>query len=319
MPASSNDDPQLPKLRRFRFDSEDDEVPREIPAVPPSSPVTDSAARSHSDDDLVDPDRLLGAADVASPRSYPAAPSPSTRREERSPSTTPPAAAPPPVGAPDRRFDQGAPTPGASHAGTQRGAAPSSPPSSSGGRPRTPLLIAGVVALAVIAAVVWLVVRPGSDESKDPEAQREQKSEVSTSQWAEGVCSRLTTFQTDVMPVKAAAAKAADGSPAEEEVTELRRQAGVLLSALAADLQQVDVPDDRPLETVQNTLVSSVTQAAESAQATGNGAIGSPAEMASEIATALDRPKVTFAEQVSSLDEAKRDELGSVGQCQGLL
>lgn len=306
-----SDDSQLPQLRRFRFLPDDPKVAREIG---PDGRLLDPTEASHdapgtTEDDsqvhLRESEQLLAALET------PPAPTPPTSQDDiRAVRSAAPSTA-------ERRSGADEPRPPVAAASSQRA-----------GRAKSwPFLAAGVVLAVLIAGVVWLVTRPGDEQGTDQEgaAHEPSASELPAAEWAEDMCTELSEFQTTAMPLRAETAKASASSAAtEQNVDQLRRQASELLTDLAAELQEVGMPtDSTDAAGVHTTVLSAVNAAASSANPSISPSPAdsdiTPAEAATEVLSALDRPLVVFQQAVSDLAEESRDEISSAPACGSLL
>lgn len=341
MPAQPpSDDSQLPQLRRFRLESDGKahEVGREgaepvhdaprtdLPVAPQAMPAPRSGPA------LDDPDQLLAAADAVV-REREAAPL--VRERQAAPLATRPTsgAIAPPAAATGNR-----PSPGLVRGPlTGPTAAPLEPSTGSvpaAERPRrspTPMIIAAIAAIAAIALVAWLVLRSTPDEQADdpPPAdqtsgqaqQGEQGEAVPVDQWADAVCTGLSRFQTNAMPLKAAATQLSDATPAEaaNELVELRREAGTLLGDLAAEIQAIGMPSDEDIAAVHTDIVLVANEAAASVKQNSTGAVGSPSDSASAVTAALEQPLATFVARADALPDAAYEQIAGAPACQGML
>lgn len=350
-----SDDSQLPHLRRFRFDSNSGKVPREVDpaAAQPQSPATELATDQdgtreipashraeadelrdgdagafdepewHGDPGLDDPDRVLADADRALDRTVhertSTPPSPGAGRV-----TPPPATPGPELSRPDR--------PGHSVPSGANGRPPSGPPSAPAStdapnRPSSvPWLIAGIAAAAVIALVVWLVTSSGSDDEADADGSGPQSGTateaVETGAWADGVCQQLTAYETAAMPLKAEATKAAaatGGAFSAEAAKDMQREAGELLSDLSTALGELPAPSDESVAAVHDQLLTDVAETAESTQASGNGAIGSPRDTAADVVASLGVPVEAFLTATDELTDEQFEPIAATASCSGLL
>lgn len=332
MPAQPpSDDSQLPQLRRFRLESDGKahEVGREgaepvhdaprtdLPAAPQAMPAP------HSGPALDDPDQLLAAADAV------------VRERQAAPPATRPTsgAIAPPAAATGNR-----PSPGLARGPlTGPTAAPLEPSTGSvpaaerPRRSRTPMIIAAIAAVAAIALVAWLVLRSTPDEQADDpppadqtsgQAQQGEEGEaVPVDQWADAVCTGLSRFQTNAMPLKAAATQLSDATPAEaaNELVELRREAGTLLGDLAAEIQAIGMPSDEDIAAVHTDIVLVANEAAASVKQNSTGAVGSPSDSASAVTAALEQPLATFVARADALPDAAYEQIAGAPACQGML
>lgn len=343
MPAQPpSDDSQLPQLRRFRFDPESAKVPREVtPAaepeqlegarsgreIPTSADDDPGVAAGRGDDDLIDdPDRLLADADRTLDQRAPERPAPpvSGVREQPARATAQrPGSGPGERGfsAPERpiRPADRAGRPPSGPVSTQSGAAEPKRPST------LPWLLAGLAAAVVIALVIWFVTASGSDDEKGASGSAgssEAAATVETAEWAQGVCEQLTAYETTALPLKAEATKAAaasGGAFSAEAAKDMQREAGELLIELSSTLGQLPIPADDAIAGVHDQLLADVTETAQSTQASGNGAIGSPRDTAADVVESLSVPLEAFATAADELTDEQYTQIAEAPSCEGLL
>ena len=317
MPAQfPSDDSQLPQLRRFRFDPQNANVPREVTSdrvdarpADTSSDADDSGDADVSDrledrddyahDDLVgDPDELLASIDD---RSAPAAVTPPTsvrRAAAPAPRTGPVSA---PISAPV--------------SGPVSTPAPIDQPAS---RSQMPLILACVAGIVVLALIGWFVFKPAD---KPTASDSTKSSAVSTAEWADDACAALSSFENAAMPIRAAAVKeAAEPGQVAATVTNLRREASTILGDLSARLDKLGTAEnDSAIAPVQTSLRAAVAAAVTATGGSPNGSVGGPGAAAAAISQALSAPLTAFKDAVSKLDEATRTEAIKAKNCASLL
>ncbi|MFV0532785.1 MAG: hypothetical protein ACK5MR_03915 [Cumulibacter sp.] len=313
MPSTPRgDEPPLPKLRRFRFDTEDPKRAREVTDDPtpaenspgsaastdkPSAgvaPVTDDAAASPGASDPQAP-TSDSAADAPEP------PPPTAAHDSRSaqdlddserlladlggtPQSRPAEhRAARPAAPADARHHRTADTRGGPRSPQARAPHNQSRPvresttsPASRGRSPWPYAIGGLVAALVIGLVAWLVFAPAEDEPENSQqnAAGETSQDVVT-EWASDVCSVLTDYETKSIPLRAEIAKATSEEDADVPISELRRQAGQLLDTLGGNLQGIELPaQSNEAKSAHTMLISAVTAASSAAKSggTSNGA-----------------------------------------------
>lgn len=357
MPATPpRDEPALPKLRRFRFDTADPTVAREVddadgrtgpppqrPGEPartieaaeaPAAPVARAAGTPAAD--LRESDRLLAALDnpgssagdgartaastdsKSGPRTGPTTPT------ETDPRTGPTALGPHPD--PSTLTETGPRTGPTSVAETGPRTGRSDLPAGRAGsaqtrRRRSPWALAalGVVAALLIGLVAWFVLAP-EDEPAGSAGSAGPEPDVSVGEWAAEVCGELTEFQTAALPIRAEAAKASASDSAGAVSDDLRRQSAKLLGTLADDLQAVGLPSQsEAAATGHTTIISAVNAAATSAEAAGGSTAGSQQDATAAVLSALDRPVTIFRTTVAALPAGDRDAVTAEAGCVPLL
>ena len=382
MPAiPPSDEPSLPKLRRFRFDSENPEIAREVDehgnAVVDDGPgpQIDDSDDSHTPPAAsdVEPDATLlntapghsGKPDFARPnadlrgsgrldanrpateqRDATRPDSPGSRRLDSRGVQSRGLDSPEPVSAESRRAPVTGPVSGqqagrgrAPHTGPTPAAAPAPQPGtepSSTRRSTWPFAIAGVAAALVIGLVAWFVLMPDDKESSAGGSSSEQ----SVSDWAAGICSELTDYQTAAMPLRAEIAKATGLNLTGKQLAALERQSSELLSSLASDVQDVGMPPSgTKAADAHTTIISALSAAAKAGTGSSSGGStsgGSTSESAGSddpdadlddeatpnltaILSALDRPGDIFKEAVAGLPTDEREEVTEQAECTPLL
>lgn len=352
MPAlpPSDDDSQLPKLRKFRFDSESAKVPREVPPgdspgeqdvdlastreiSTSARPASGTAGGREDAPAMDDPSRLLADADRVLSR-HEHAPHQRPTSAQRGPVAAAPSG---PVATPRGRSEQAdrryaPPEPGLRPAGAAgqplsgaAGTPVDTPPAK--GPSTVPWLLAGLAAAVAIALVIWLIARPGSDDESTADGSAAPSdagggATVETAEWATGVCEQLSAYETAALPLKAEATQAASatgGAFSAEAAQDMQREAGELLAELVSTLGSLPAPADEEVAAVHDELVTTVSETAESTQASGNGAIGSPRDTATEVVGSLSVPVEAFMTATDELTDEQFAPIAETQACAGLL
>ncbi|WP_134322738.1 hypothetical protein [Cumulibacter soli] len=366
MPSTPRgDEPSLPKLRRFRFDTEDPKRAREVtddatpteqsppgatstdkPSAGPT-PVTEDAAASPATSDAQAP-TSDSAADAPAPSPPTTAPDARSAQDldesERLLADLSGAPKGPPTE--HRAARTAAPADAGHHRTTDTRGGPRGPqargpheqsraiPASaatapaSRGRSPWPYALGGLAAALVIGLVAWLVFAPEDDEPDN--SQQNSAGETSqdvVTEWASDVCSVLTDYETQSIPLRAEIAKATSEEDADVPISELRRQAGQLLDTLGGNLQSIELPaQSNEAKSAHTMLISAVTAASSAAKSggTSDGAtVGSPGDAATvaaeDVVDALDRPVDIFAESIDTFGEDTRTAVQAQPTCEAVL
>ena len=305
MPAQPpSDDPQLPKLRRFRLESDGSKVAREVTSDSTPEPAADQRPYD-------DPDRLLDATATHRPEHQPIASTPPPPMRQAPERGSAPQAAPSSARAP-QRSDGPSTHPAITAPGPYAEPAPT--PS------KLPLILGGIAAAAVLALVAWLVLKPADDTAAGNGGTKsdEATGSVAVEQWAGSVCTAMQQFETTSMPLRAAATQAAAGSPTPEDIANLQRESSVILSDLATELEAVGMPsNDKDAAKAHADLLAAIADSVSASKS--QGGIGSLRDRAISIGSALDTPVVTFVESLAALPDEAHAEVSNAQACSNYL